>query len=72
MESINTSLKHITCINDIELIIIDNNSNDDTNNVATNFNIICKKFVYKEETQGLMYARKKGVKMSRIIGFYFG
>ena len=54
---------------EIELILVDNNSNDDTSKIAMsiweNFNSSVNLKIFQEEKKGLSNARKKGIEIAR-------
>lgn len=52
--------------NDIEILLIDNNSNDETKNVVQNFQKTCNFLIYEfEGRQGLAKARNKGLVIAK-------
>lgn len=61
---INSIINQINEQNDIEIIIVDNNSNDGTKKLIENYNINFINY-HLETNQGLSFARNKGIKESK-------
>ena len=61
---INSIINQINEQNDIEIIIVDNNSNDGTKKLIENYNINFINY-HLETKQGLSFARNKGIKVSK-------
>lgn len=57
---LNNSMYNLKNLNDIELIIVNNNSDDNTRKIAFETKTLCKKIIVDEPKSGLMHARKAG------------